>query len=377
MKAASRSLAPLSLLCATLLACAGDTPAPRQAAAAPSGGAAVADSVSDSAVAAPAPAQPVGPTSGLPPNELGEIMVLEYHRLGEPEGEWYRSEANFRKDLETLYEKGYRPITMRDVVAGNIDVPAGTTPVVFTFDDSSQGQFYYLSDGSIDPHSMMGIWEGFRARHLGWANGATWCVLPGADYPSNFWGSKKSKEVPREEREAEIRKKVDFLVGRGHELCNHTMWHPRLDRQSDAAVQDQIGSAIDSVRAYLPADYRITTFALPLGMWPKNRALAWKGTYRGGKAYENLAVLEVAGGPNPSPFDVKFDRHSVKRFIVAPNHLERQLAAWEKDPSTRFVSDGDPRTVTYPHSLEGRLDRARLDGKKAVARRDAEPSASG
>src|SRR5688572_26270361 len=32
-----------------------------------------------------------GPASDLPPNELGEIMVLEYHRLGEPETEWRRS----------------------------------------------------------------------------------------------------------------------------------------------------------------------------------------------------------------------------------------------------------------------------------------------
>lgn len=357
----------LPLLGAALLACGGEPPAPRQAAAVPAGDVAVGESAAPVA-SAPALSQPVGPTAGLPPNELGQIMVLEYHRLGEPEGEWYRSEANFRSDLETLYAKGYRPITMRDVVAGNIDVPAGTTPVVFTFDDSSQGQFYYLSDGSIDPHSMLGIWEEFRAKNLGWANGATWCVLPGADYPSNFWGEKKSKEVPREEREAEIRSKVDFLVQRGHELCNHTMWHPRLDRQSDESVQDQIGSAIDSVKAYLPADYRITTFALPLGMWPKNRQLALQGTYRGGKTYENLAVLEVAGGPNPSPFDVEFDAHSIDRFIVAPNHLERQLAAWDKDPSTRFISDGDPATVTFPEALASRLDRARLNGKTVVGR---------
>jgi hypothetical protein len=60
------------------------------------------------------------------------------------------------------------------------------------------------------------------------------------------------------------------------------------------------------------------TFALPLGMWPKNRSLAWEGTYRGGRTYRNQAVLEVTGGPGPSPFDTRFDPHSIKRFIVAP-----------------------------------------------------------
>jgi hypothetical protein len=85
-----------------------------------------------SATSAPA----AGPLSGLPPNELGEIMVLEYHRLGEHGRRVGASAENFQRDLETLYARGYRPVLMRDVVRGHIDVPAGTTPVVFTIDDS-------------------------------------------------------------------------------------------------------------------------------------------------------------------------------------------------------------------------------------------------
>ena len=38
---------------------------------------------------------------GLKPNEAGKIMVLMYHNIGEPEAEWVRTPANFRKDLET------------------------------------------------------------------------------------------------------------------------------------------------------------------------------------------------------------------------------------------------------------------------------------
>ena len=105
--------------------------------------------------------------------------------------------------------------------------------------------------------------------------------------------------MPREEREATIRRKMQYLIDNGHEICNHTMWHARLDKYDDAFVQDQIGSGEDSIRAYLPADYDIVTFALPLGQWPKNRMLASRGSYREGKSYENRAILEVTGGPNP------------------------------------------------------------------------------
>lgn len=306
------------------------------------------------------------PVTNLPPNELGEVLVLEYHRLGDREDAWYRSAAHFRQDLEELYRRGFRPILVRDLARGHIDVPAGATPVIFTFDDSSLGQFYVRADGSIEPHTFLGIWEEFRRRHSDWWYGAVWCILPGADYPSNFFGERPSREIPRAERERRIRWKVRFLVEHRHEICNHTLYHARLDRGSDAQVQEWIGAGEDSLRAYLPPDYRIVTLALPLGMWPRRRELAWQGTYRGGRRYRYDVVLEVSGGPNPSPFDRTFDPHRVKRFIVAPGALERQLARYDREPWRRFVSDGDPDRVTVPANLRARLDPQRVGSRRVV-----------
>ncbi|HET7463920.1 MAG TPA: polysaccharide deacetylase family protein [Longimicrobium sp.] len=310
------------------------------------------------------PGQDNGPKAKTGANELGRILVLEYHRIGNNEGEWYRSEAHFRQDLQSLYERGYRPVTMKDVASGNINLPAGTSPVVFVFDDSSQGQFYYLPDGSIDPHTMVGMWTAFKQQHPEWSGGGVWCVLPGAAYPSNFWGQTKGNTTPRAEREALIKKKVDYLLQNGHEICNHTMWHAQLSKYDDAFVQDQIGGGQDSIMHYLPADYKITTFALPLGLWPKNRPLAWHGTYRNGKTYSYQVVLEVSGGPQVSPFDRAWDPHSVDRFIAAPGAIERQLAHWDQDPAERYVSDGDPNTVSYPAREAAKLDRSKLGNRQ-------------
>lgn len=307
----------------------------------------------------PAPVD-AGPKTDLPPNELGKFLVLEYHRLGEPEGEFSRSAENFRRDLQSLYDAGYRPVTMRQVIEGRIDIPAGTSPVVFTIDDSSRGQFYLLEDGSIDPNTMMGMWEGFRREHPGWHNGAVWCILPGADHPSNFFGEKPSREVPRAEREAAIQRKMDLLVENDHEICNHTLYHARLDRaRDDAQVQEFIGRGEDSIQVYLPDDYEIVTFSLPLGMWPANRELAWRGEYQG-RRYEYGAVLEVSGDENVSPFHRDFNPFSVNRFIVAPGRLERQLAAWERNPGERFISDGDVATITVPAGRMGEVARDRF-----------------
>ncbi|HAA35110.1 MAG TPA: hypothetical protein DCD97_07355, partial [Firmicutes bacterium] len=80
------------------------------------------------------------------PNELGEVMILMYHEIGYPESAWRRTPENFRLDLENLYEQGYRAISLMDLVRGNIDIPAGTSPVVLTFDDGNKGNFYYLEN---------------------------------------------------------------------------------------------------------------------------------------------------------------------------------------------------------------------------------------
>jgi hypothetical protein len=286
-------------------------------------------------------------------------MVLEYHRLGEPEGEFYRSREHFAQDLQNLYDAGFRPITMRQMLAGDINLPAGTTPVVFTFDDSSTGQFYLRGDGSVDPNTMVGMWTAFSQANPEWENGGTWCVLPAADHPSNFFGELPSREVDRTTREDRIRRKVDYLISNGHEICNHTLYHARLDKARDQAqVQEWIGRGEDSIRVYLPEDYEIVTLALPLGMWPATKSLAWSGTYKG-HSYEYQGILEVSGGPNVSPFDRSFNGHSVNRVIVAPGALPRALTRYEKEPGKRFISDGDPRTIAVPDSLSSRVAKDR------------------
>ena len=106
--------------------------------------------------------------TGLPANELGRVMILEYHKIDYPEHRWTRTPENFRRDLETLYARGYRLVNLNDVLDGRLATPAGTTPVVLTFDDSSPGQFRYVPrNGSveIDPKSGLGILEAFIARN--------------------------------------------------------------------------------------------------------------------------------------------------------------------------------------------------------------------
>jgi hypothetical protein len=104
-------------------------------------------------------------------DETGQVMVLEYHRVGgDPDfaPEWTISARAFRRELEYLRRNGYHPVNARDFLTGRMDVPAGKTPVVLTFDDSSDTQFTLVRrDGKLvpDPGGAVGVLVDFHRRH--------------------------------------------------------------------------------------------------------------------------------------------------------------------------------------------------------------------
>ena len=50
------------------------------------------------------------------------------------------------EELLHNYDKGYRLISLKDYIGNNISVPAGCIPMVFTFDDGTQGQFNLVEE---------------------------------------------------------------------------------------------------------------------------------------------------------------------------------------------------------------------------------------
>ena len=318
------------------------------------GGAAVGSDVSDADSAVDARASTRvddGPRTDLPPNELGRFPVVEYHLIGAEEGRWTRTPENFRRDLELLHSRGYRPVSLRDVAAKNIDLPAGTSPVVFTFDDASPGQFSYIEENGelrIDPRSAVGIWLDFAKEHDGWENKAVFCMLSGAEAGRAFFGNKGIEGQKTEWRH----RKVKFLAEQGFELCNHTLWHATLSKYDDETfVQEQIARLTLAVDSAVPG-YRIGSFALPLGEWPKNRELARRGSWTDpatGKTttYEHDIVLLVAGGPARSPHDPEFDGMHVRRVQVFGDELVNTLDRLDREKN-RYVSDGNPAVVARP-----------------------------
>jgi peptidoglycan/xylan/chitin deacetylase (PgdA/CDA1 family) len=298
-------------------------------------------------VPAPADAQ------NRPANELGRIPILEWHQVVDADGSYKVSRQRFLAELTMLYERGYVPISLADYLEKHIDVPAGKSPVLFTFDDASPSQFRYLERNGqrvIDPTSGIGILLEFIRTHPGWKPRGVFCALPAASAGHAFFGDKGIDG----QKTAWRFEKVRFLAAQGFELCNHTLWHAQLNKFSDGVVQEQLARGLMAIDSALP-DYRVRGLALPYGIWPKNRALAASGSWTDKKSkrtitYRHEAIFEVAGGPARSPHDPQFNPRSLPRVpLQGGTKLLPTLEALDQPgPMARYVSDGNPATVARP-----------------------------
>jgi peptidoglycan/xylan/chitin deacetylase (PgdA/CDA1 family) len=286
-------------------------------------------------------------------NENGKIMILMYHGISDKEGEWVRTPDNFRRDLQTLYDNGYRAISLRDFVTNNISVEAGYTPVVFTFDDGLKNQFNYIEENGnriIDPQCAVGILEDFYKKHPDFGRAASFYVF----YPLPF----RQKEL--------IKEKYEFLINNGYEIGNHSYTHENLGKISTSEVQKALALNVVNTLKYIN-DYEVFSLALPYGAAPKddNYKYVVSGEYDG-QSYKHKAVLKVGSNPAVAPNNKKFDATKLPRvraseMNTAGTGLYDWLKHFEKNPNERYISDGDPNSIAIP---EGELESINQDSIK-------------
>jgi len=287
-------------------------------------------------------------------NELGAVMVLEYHKISE-EGTWSRTPENFRADLELLYVEGYRCVGLDDYVTNNVDVEAGYTPVILTFDDSDPSQFRYIEqDGQtvIDPACALGVMEQFDEEYPDFNITATFYVLP------VLFGQEEHKS-----------QKLTYLVDKGYDIGNHTINHPSLGELEDQDVLEEITGNISLVREYLP-EYDQKSIALPNGSEPKNPSLLVSGSCNGIEVHFDASLL-VGANPAPAPCDYSFDPLRLPRVQALDPSLDTGdsgIYAWiqyfMENPERRYRSDGNPDIVTVPKHMIDRIDQSKLGDKE-------------
>lgn len=293
----------------------------------------------------------------LKPNEAGEVMILMYHNIGEKESDWVRTPDNFRKDLQTLYDKGYRPISLKDFVNNNITIEAGYTPIVITFDDGNRNNFNIIEkDGEkiIDPNCAVGILKDFEKSHPDFKVTATFFI--------NGTRPFRQDEL--------IEYKLKYLVENGFDVGNHTIGHNDMSKINDPEeIQRAIAKEVEFIKKYLP-NYDVNTYALCNGGRPKNKdllPLLVEGEYDG-IYYKNIAILNVGARPSLSPINKEFNPYSIPRVRASEMNVDNLglydwLNRFDKYPEKKFISDGNSDIVTVPKAYESNIDMEKVKDK--------------
>jgi peptidoglycan/xylan/chitin deacetylase (PgdA/CDA1 family) len=273
----------------------------------------------------------------LQPDELGLVPVLMHHQIRTGGSIYDMTAGQFRSELARLWRDGFYPVRASELVSGRLDVPKGKSPVVLTFDDATNNQVAFLPDGSLDPNSAVGILESFAATHAGFPATGTFYV------PKNvFEGNGGTAEST-----------FNWLVEHGYELGNHTKDHIPLNTLDATGVQQQLVLGQRLLTDRLPG-YRVQTMALPEGALPHPASLAVSGTWDG-QSYRFAGVFLSGAEPAPSPFSTKWNPGEIPRILPNPAWNGARDYTWgmwldtlERNPDLRYVSDGDPQTISFP-----------------------------
>lgn len=281
-------------------------------------------------------------------HELGKIPIMMYHGIEDTtdnkytggnvdKAGYHRTKQAFMNDLEFYYKSGYRMIRLKDYVDGIIDVAAGLSPIILTFDDGLSNAIRVTgldNNGNIiiDSNSAIGVLESFKEKYSDYNVTATFFINGGLF------------------KQPEYNEKIlNWLINNGYDIGNHTYNHAYLDRINSNDVQKQIGSMYSKLNEIIPNKY-LNIVALPYGIpYNKNHnnfKYIIEGEYNNFK-YKTNGILRVGWDSNVSPHSKDFDPHSIKRARAYDNNgkdfdIKMVFNLLEK---TRYVSDGNKDVV--------------------------------
>ena len=292
-------------------------------------------------------------------DESGNVPIMMYHGIhnvtdneytgGNVDKDGYqRTTQAFINDLEFYYNSGYRMIRLEDYVNGIIDVEAGYSPIIITFDDGLSNNLKVTgldSDGNIiiDPNCAVGVLESFKQKYPDYNVTATFFINGGL-----FNQSEYNEKI------------LNWLVDNGYDIGNHTYSHVDFTTVSKEKSVQEVGSMYNLLDKYIPGKY-VNIVALPFGApYDKehdNFSSILKGVYND-KEYNTIATLRVGWEADYSPFNKNFDKTFLKRIRAYDNNgkefdIEMNFDILENN---RYISDGDKNTITIPKDKEDKIN---------------------
>lgn len=288
------------------------------------------------------------PAATLPP-KIGEVRatvwpadpqapVLLYHHFVPDTAaadDTHIRYAEFRKELQALYDNGYSLISLGQWLSGNMQFIPGRRPVILTIDDLFYAdQVFIQPDGTPAPNTGIGIlWQFYQAHpDFGFAV-AMFANLGDKRFPTGSAGS-----APGAGWEDSLARTIAWCIDHGAIPYNHFLLHPFLDRLTADQITGQARDNDLRLQALLTRAGRPELFdqvenilALPYGHWPVSQdGIQAVLGYTSQQGEPVLGIVEVGGiyaGHYLQPvYSPSFDRNHLPRMVgssLAMGYLSR------------------------------------------------------
>jgi len=298
------------------------------------------------------------------------VPVLAYHQFqgGGISGATHVRLDDFRTEMENLDQAGYTLVPLERWLEGDLRVPAGKRPLIFTMDDLFyRNQIRFTPDGAIDPMTGLGASYQFSQSHPEF--GFSWALF------SNLG----DKPYIDEKDPLILARAIVWCLDHGAMVYNHTYTHARLSQTSYDGVTWELSAndkRLDQLLTLAGRPDLIANlgniFALPFGEWPRDPAGQNSLIhYRNPAGLEMQAVMNIDYIYRPQfmlpPYAPAFHRMDLPRMVATVSAVDYFTKNAAKIPAAQTCKLGplDEARTGDPNYLADQIDQAIQNGSCA------------
>lgn len=285
--------------------------------------------------------------------------------------------ADFQTQIQDLYDAGYSLVPLNQWLSGDIQVPTGRRPLIFTMDDLFfADQIFLEADGTPSQRSGLGLLWAFSQQHPDFGfSGALFYNL-GDKYYANL--KTPTWFLVSDGWQDALANAIVWCIEHHFIPYNHTYMHSMLDTLEAPAIKDDLARNDIEMRKLLARAHREDLvsaldnyIALPYGVWPVSKGLKeFMLAYRDPENRPVGAVLEAGYYYQKlylaAPFETGFDPYHIPRITtntkksIAFLRDNRDLFPATQECKLGPVAPGTAQTSEY---LSGLIASALLEGR--------------
>ncbi len=263
--------------------------------------------------------------------EEPHVPIINYHQFApntsEKSTDHKIRHEDFIAGMDALNQAGFVPIHLEDWIKGDLYVPEGRRPVVFTMDDLFYNNQIRLDENGV-PLADTGLalaWE-YGQQHPEF--GFKWALFSNL---GDKWYAAGDAEGKWKD---DLTQTIIWCLEHDARIYNHTYRHIRLDLSDAQGVQWELQQNDLFLRELLVNAGREdlieslgNMFAIPFGYWPEGGSYSAMVNYITPEGEPMLAVFDIDWIINgvkfmAPPYSPKFDPLRIPRIAMPPEAID-------------------------------------------------------